>query len=66
MRSIELSPEERHELERFTRTGKRSVNLVKRAAAILAQKWCLALFILPVCGSPLSLIPFIGYIYKKL
>jgi hypothetical protein len=36
MRSIELSPEERHELERFTRTGKRSVKLVKRAAVILA------------------------------
>jgi hypothetical protein len=36
MRNIELSPEERRELERFTRTGKRSVKLVKRAAVILA------------------------------
>jgi hypothetical protein len=31
-----LNPEERHELEGFTRTGKRSVKLVKRAAVILA------------------------------
>jgi transposase len=35
-RSIELSPEERRELEKFTKTGKRSVRLVKRAAVILA------------------------------
>jgi hypothetical protein len=34
--NIELSPEERQELEKFTRTGKRSVNLVKRAGVILA------------------------------
>jgi transposase len=36
IRSIELSPEERRELEKFTKTGKRSVKLVKRAAVILA------------------------------
>jgi transposase len=35
-RNIELNPEERHELEKFTGTGKRSVKLVKRAAVILA------------------------------
>jgi transposase len=35
-RNITLTPEERHELEVFTKTGKRSVNLVKRAAVILA------------------------------
>jgi hypothetical protein len=36
MRSIELNPEERYELEEFTKTGKRSVKLVKRTAVILA------------------------------
>jgi hypothetical protein len=36
IRNIELSPEERRELEKFTKTGKRSVKLVKRAAVILA------------------------------
>jgi transposase len=35
-RNISLSPEERHELEVFTKTGNRSVKLVKRAAIILA------------------------------
>jgi hypothetical protein len=35
-RSIELSPEERQGLERFTKTGKGSGRLVKRAAIILA------------------------------
>jgi hypothetical protein len=35
-RSIELSPEERRGLETFTKTGKQSVKLVKRAAVILA------------------------------
>ncbi|MDR1105706.1 MAG: helix-turn-helix domain-containing protein, partial [Treponema sp.] len=35
-RNIELNPEERRELEKFTKTGKRSVKLVKRAAVILA------------------------------
>jgi hypothetical protein len=35
-RNIKLNPEERHELEGFTRAGKRSVKLVKRAAVILA------------------------------
>jgi transposase len=35
-RIITLSPEERHELEVFTKSGKRSVKSVKRAAVILA------------------------------
>jgi hypothetical protein len=35
-RSIELSPEERRELEKFKKTGKQSVKLVKRATVILA------------------------------
>jgi hypothetical protein len=35
-RTITLSPEERHELEVFTKTGKRCVKLVKRAAVVLA------------------------------
>jgi transposase len=35
-RNITLTPEERHKLEVFTKTGKRSVKLVKRAAIILA------------------------------
>jgi transposase len=34
--SIELSPEERREFETFTKTGKRSVKVVKRAVIILA------------------------------
>jgi hypothetical protein len=35
-RNITLSPEERHELEVITKSGKRSVKLVKRVAVILA------------------------------
>ncbi|MDR2742880.1 MAG: hypothetical protein LBB98_12115 [Treponema sp.] len=35
-RNIALTPEKRHELEVFTKTGKRSVKLVKRAVIILA------------------------------
>jgi CHAD domain-containing protein len=35
-RNTTLNPEERHELEVFTKSGKRSVKLVKRAAVILA------------------------------
>ncbi|MDR0732344.1 MAG: helix-turn-helix domain-containing protein [Treponema sp.] len=35
-RNITLTPEERHKLEVFTKTGKRSVKLVNRAAIILA------------------------------
>ncbi|MDR2740574.1 MAG: hypothetical protein LBB98_00225 [Treponema sp.] len=35
-RNITFTPEERHELEVFTKTGKRGVKLVKRAAIILS------------------------------
>jgi hypothetical protein len=35
-RNIALAPEERHELEVFTKNGKRSVKLLKRAAVIPA------------------------------
>jgi hypothetical protein len=41
-RRITLSPEERHELEMFTKTGKRGAKSVKRAAVILAL----------ACGTP--------------